>query len=218
MIEHKPLTNTLDKFGGYVWNVRSVHGGTQYIFKFPNGYGASVICHEYSYGHQSGLWEVAMMYGDELCYDIPLKGGLNDNEVSKMLSRIIKQEKSDSETIYAEFVGGEFNKFFLPIEKMEILSNGKRSIDWSTDRERGGCVPRKELDNRPMFNGYLSPMWDGYRYKVNGKWRYEFEIDKAMREVGINPDIISEEDFKSSLVRIGVIRYITYEAYELLSH
>lgn len=39
--------------------------------------------------------------------------------------------------------------------------------DFSQERELGLCVPRKELDNQPIYKGWLSPMWDG------GKLRYE---------------------------------------------
>lgn len=38
---------------------------------------------------------------------------------------------------------------------------------WTKERQNGGCVPRKELDNQPIFEGYLSPMWGG------GVLRYE---------------------------------------------
>jgi len=43
-------------------------GGIQKVYKFPNGYGASVIQHKGSYGYQKGLWEVAVLFHGELCY------------------------------------------------------------------------------------------------------------------------------------------------------
>lgn len=39
--------------------------------------------------------------------------------------------------------------------------------DLSELRERGYCVHRAELDNRPKYKGFLGPMWDG------GDFRYE---------------------------------------------
>lgn len=40
--------------------------------QFENGYGASVIRNSMSYGHQTGLFEVAVLKGTELCYDTPV--------------------------------------------------------------------------------------------------------------------------------------------------
>lgn len=57
------------------------------------------------------------------------------------------------------------------------LGNGQFTDDLTESRERGGTVHRKELDNQPMVDGYLSPMWDG------GKLRYETQevYDKLSR-------------------------------------
>lgn len=70
----------------------------------------------------------------------------------------------------AEFVGGRLHGRVMPVEAIEQdrdIWNGKFSRNWSAERARGGCVPRAELDNLPLVDGYLSPMWDG------GKIRYE---------------------------------------------
>ena len=39
------------------------NGGIQRFFKFNNGYGASVIRHDSSYGSEKGLWELAVLSG-----------------------------------------------------------------------------------------------------------------------------------------------------------
>lgn len=67
----------------------------------------------------------------------------------------------------AIFVGGRFNGVKCEIEDMLKFSNGRFSKDFSKEREQGLCVHRKELDNQPLFDDYLSPMWDG------DKLRYE---------------------------------------------
>ena len=39
---------------------------------FDNGYGASVIRNKYSYGHEDGLYEVAVLKDNEITYDSPI--------------------------------------------------------------------------------------------------------------------------------------------------
>ena len=71
-------------------------GGVKYIFRFDNGYGASVIKHAYSYGHEEDLWELAVLEfydGDyHICYDTEITddviGYLTDEEVRAYLDKI----------------------------------------------------------------------------------------------------------------------------------
>jgi hypothetical protein len=78
---------------------REIHGGTQHLFRFPNGYGASVVEHPYSYGGPDGLKELGVMkfYGDgdyecRLCYDTPITddvlGHLTAGQVELLLGQI----------------------------------------------------------------------------------------------------------------------------------
>ena len=66
--------------------------GIQKEYKFKNGYGASVICHKGSYGHQAGLWELAILKGEDLCYDTPISndviGNLTEAQVENYLEEI----------------------------------------------------------------------------------------------------------------------------------
>ena len=73
--------------------------GIQKIYKFKNGFGASVICHRHSYGGQSGLWELAVLNeSDSLTFDTPITddvlGGLTEKEVDNILEEI-KQLKGE---------------------------------------------------------------------------------------------------------------------------
>jgi len=81
----------------YLTEENKVNGGIQRIYQFPNGYGASVVKHKFSYGGKVGLWEVAILKGEELCYDTPLTndvlGHLNDPEVDNLLGKISRLEK-----------------------------------------------------------------------------------------------------------------------------
>lgn len=83
---------------------REVNGGKQQLFRFENGYGASVVQHSFSYGTEKGLWEVAVIRfrgkGDlnfSLVYDTPITddviGSLSWEEVEKTLADIEALEK-----------------------------------------------------------------------------------------------------------------------------
>jgi len=42
-------------------------------FKADNGYGASIVQHSFSYGHEEGLWELAVLDKDgKLDYTTPI--------------------------------------------------------------------------------------------------------------------------------------------------
>lgn len=69
----------------------------QYLFKFENGYGASVIKGQGTYGYDSDLWELAVItwdledewditYGTEITYDI--LGFLSTEDVLNTLNDI----------------------------------------------------------------------------------------------------------------------------------
>ena len=76
-------------------------GGVQRIYKFPNGYGVSVIRFKFSYGMDEGLWELAVLdFVDHkgkvgsysITYDTPVtsdvEGNLTDDAVDKLLTEI----------------------------------------------------------------------------------------------------------------------------------
>jgi len=66
--------------------------GEQKIYKFPNGFGASVIRGEHTYGGSVELWELAVLEGEDLCYTTPITddvlGYLEWSEVEKLLDKI----------------------------------------------------------------------------------------------------------------------------------
>ena len=70
----------------------------------------------------------------------------------------------------AVFVGGRFHGMEISVADILVngMWNGERSKDWSKERASGGLCPREELDNQPLVDGYLSPMWDdgGLRYET----------------------------------------------------
>lgn len=71
-------------------------GGTQRVYRFPNGYGASVVQFRGSYGFEQGLYELGVIKfeGDDWCltYDTPITddviGHLSPEEVEATLDQI----------------------------------------------------------------------------------------------------------------------------------
>lgn len=81
------------KFGKYSPNVSmSIRGGWQYIFKFKNGYGASVIRSRQSYGGPEGFYELAVLKDGKINYKTPITndviGWLDPDEVEELLDKI----------------------------------------------------------------------------------------------------------------------------------
>jgi len=79
---------------GYPYSKHQLLGGVQKVFKFPNGYGASVVRHSVSYGSNHGLWELAVLdaASGKLLYDTPITndvlGRLTESEVETTLNAI----------------------------------------------------------------------------------------------------------------------------------
>lgn len=48
------------------------NGGIGMTYHFSNGYSASVVCHSFSYGGDNGLYEIAVMYNDQIVYNTPI--------------------------------------------------------------------------------------------------------------------------------------------------
>lgn len=79
---------------------RSINGGSQVIHKFENGFGASVVQHEFSYGSEDGLSELAVIKFDGDDWDIDYSteitddviGYLTEEDVEDLLVRIEKLE------------------------------------------------------------------------------------------------------------------------------
>ena len=67
-----------------------LNGGIQFHFKAKNGYGASIVRHDFSYGNKQGLWEVAILDKDgSITYATPITddvlGYLTEEQVNAVL-------------------------------------------------------------------------------------------------------------------------------------
>jgi hypothetical protein len=69
--------------------------GKKSVIHFDNGYGASVVSHTFSYGGKSGLYELAVLFNDDIHYDNPVadgdvRGYLTEDAVTELLIQIQK--------------------------------------------------------------------------------------------------------------------------------
>ena len=60
--------------------------------QFDNGYEASVVKSEYTYGGKDGLYELAVFKDGEICYDTPITddviGYLREQDVTEVMEKI----------------------------------------------------------------------------------------------------------------------------------
>jgi len=79
-------------FGHQPSEGRYINGGVQYCFAFDNGYGASVVKHSFSYGHEAGKWELGVLDGENLTNDTPITddviGWMSEEDVEETLKKI----------------------------------------------------------------------------------------------------------------------------------
>lgn len=97
--------------GLYLYGYREFDDGVQYIFKFNNGFGASVVKSIGTYGHAQDLWELAVIrikddYTFDLVYDTDVTddviGYLTDDKVNELLDRIKNLDKDGHDFVEEE--------------------------------------------------------------------------------------------------------------------
>lgn len=84
----------------YLIKENKVYNGIQKVYRFQNNFGASVIQHDLSYGHEDNLWELGVVsfVGDlmNLNYETPITdnviGNLEWEEVEELLEKIKQLE------------------------------------------------------------------------------------------------------------------------------
>ena len=63
-------------------------------YEFENGYGASVIQNQYSYGGDKGLYEIAVLKGDDICFDTPITSDVVGHCTLEKVADILNQIKN----------------------------------------------------------------------------------------------------------------------------
>lgn len=89
-----------------------------------------------------------------------LEHGLFLDRITKWIYNRLNNE--NIEFMY-QFFGGKYNGQTMTRAEVESLSSGITE-DLTHIRQQGGTCHRKELDNQPLVNGYLSPMFSHIDY------------------------------------------------------
>jgi len=87
----------MKQFKDLVFNPANL--GVQALIEFQNGYGASIVKHQFSYGGKNGLYELAVLDKDgRIAYDTHITsdvlGYLNEDDVTDALVAIQQLPKS----------------------------------------------------------------------------------------------------------------------------
>ena len=82
-----------------------------------------------------------------------------------------------------EFVSLSGNQSFNSFVNVPYTVKGYTD-DLSEDRKKGALVHRQELDSRPIYAGYLGPMFDGYTIENGEKVLHlRYETQQAYNEL-----------------------------------
>ena len=128
-----------------------INNGTQRVFRFPNGRGASVVRHDYSYGSQEGLWELAVIEWDgkgdtavnwEIDYDTPITddvlGHLSLAQVNELLEEIMALPELTAKVKPEKVLW--LSRHAMTEEQREELIQRRRSVSW-----RAATTPMHEI-------------------------------------------------------------------------
>lgn len=88
-----------------------------------------------------------------------------------------KQDGSHAIPHAAFFVGGRYHGRYMTHEELKKVGNGKFTIRWSALSEHNPLVENPDLEDQPMVDGYLSPMWDGGRLRYETQEVYDMMFD-----------------------------------------
>lgn len=93
-----------------------------------------------------------------------------DNEIleyglflDKITQWIYNRINNESIEFMYQFFGGKYNGQTMTKEEIESISSGTTE-DLTHIRQQGGTCHRQELDNQPLVDGYLSPMFSHIDY------------------------------------------------------
>ncbi len=136
------LNLNCEEFKDNLFKAKFLFDGAQYIFRFPNNYGASVVKHLGSYGSSEDLWELAVLRFEGDKWDLTCV-----EERSRYLERMQAVERAAMETdpylasyiLKAVTEGLSFNYLKARLEipcSRDMYYDRYRKFFWLLDKER----------------------------------------------------------------------------------
>ena len=80
-----------------------------------------------------------------------------DREFAKVVS---SQDGSHAVPHAAFFVGGKYHGLYMTHEELKAKGNGEFTPRWSAMKYHNKNLINLNLEDQPMIDGYLAPMWD----------------------------------------------------------
>ena len=79
-----------------ITGLTKINNGVGLVVDFDNGYGASIVCHDMSYGGpfvigESNLYELAVLHNGDLCYDTPITDDVLGWQTIEGINEILKE-------------------------------------------------------------------------------------------------------------------------------
>ena len=100
-----------------------------------------------------------------------------DEEEREMEELLASQDGSHAIPHTAYFVGGKYHGLYMTHKELKSHGNGKFTIRWSALSEHNPLLVNLDLEDQPMIDGYLSPMWDGGFLRYETQEVYDEMVD-----------------------------------------
>lgn len=102
-MQNRIVNNGVTDFDALKWNKPNDMGTRQALVRFPNGYAASIVIGDHTYGGRDGLYELAVLdKNGQITYDTPITndvvGYLSPDEVNELLVKIKNLPDAESKT------------------------------------------------------------------------------------------------------------------------
>lgn len=93
--------------------------------------------------------------------------------------KILQSQQDGSHAIphAAFFVGGKYHGLYKTHQELMKMGNGNYTMRWSVLPTHNDLLINLDLEDQPMIDGYLSPMWEGRYLRYETQEVYDAMFD-----------------------------------------